>query len=88
MQFDKYTTLESLTAIHIKGLLMCQDSCAKGHTLWMHAALWSLRMSYVYRLQSSFAQVKLNASMGFHAMALLRVCKPHHTTFIPGDHCM
>jgi len=47
----------------------------KGLTLCMHAALCSLRMSYVYRLQSSFATVKLNASMGFHAMLLHLVCK-------------
>ena len=43
-------------------------------TLCKHVALCSLRMSYVYRLQSSLAHVKLNASIGFQAMALLRVC--------------
>jgi hypothetical protein len=34
----------------------------------------SLRMSYVYRQQSSLAAVKLKGSMGFHASALQRVC--------------
>lgn len=32
-----------------------------------------LRMSNVYRLWSSFATVKLNGSMGFHASALDRI---------------
>ena len=40
----------------------------------MQAALCSLRMSYVYKLQSSLATVKLKASMGFQAMLLLLVC--------------
>lgn len=31
-------------------------------------------MSYVYRQQSSLPQVKLKASMGFQATALVRVC--------------
>lgn len=43
-------------------------------TLCTHAAACSLRMSYVYRLQSSLAAVKLKASMGFHATAFVRVC--------------
>jgi hypothetical protein len=43
-------------------------------TLCTHVALCSLRMSYVYRLQSSLAAVKLKASMGFQATVFVRVC--------------
>ena len=61
-------------------LSMCEQRTAlcqrreNGLALCMQVALCSLRMSYVYKLQSSFATVKLKASMGFQAMLLLLVC--------------
>ena len=45
-----------------------------GLTLCTHAAVCSLRMSKVYRQQSSLARVRLKASIGFQATALLLVC--------------
>ena len=64
----------------LQTLIMCEQWTAlcqrreSALALCMQAALCSLRMSYVYKLQSSFATVKLKASMGFQAMLLLLVC--------------
>ena len=45
-----------------------------GATSWTQKAASSLRMSKLYRLQSSFATTKLRGSIGFQHSALLRVC--------------
>lgn len=50
------------------------DSGKEVSTLCTQSADCRRRMSYVYRLQSSLASVRFMGSMGFQAMALVRVC--------------